>query len=170
VNIQELLIKEHSKTQCLAIKSAVLGNHALMPDLMECFFSDYNRLGQRAAWPVSYIAIENPTLIMPYLPEMVKMLDEPHHDAILRNTIRILQDIDIPEEIEGEVYEKCFNLFNDPKRAIAIRVFAMSVCTNVAIKYPELKEELVSLIQIYNTSDAKPAYKSRAKMCLNRLK
>ena len=169
MTIKEALLNEHSKAQCMAIKTEVLKNADKMNDLMKCFFSKDERLGQRAAWPVSYIAIEKPNLIYPYLSNMVHVLDKPHHDAVLRNTVRILSNIQIPKDLEGEVYEKCFNFLIQPKLAIAIRVFSMTVCTNIALKYPELKDELINTIKLFYKPDAKPAYISRAKKCLTLL-
>jgi hypothetical protein len=78
---------------------------------------------------------------------MLNNLDTPLHDAVIRNTFRTLQNLDVPEEIEGLAFEKAYDFLANPQNAIAIRVFAMSVCGNIARKYPELKEELIPLIE-----------------------
>jgi hypothetical protein len=93
------------------------------------------------------IADHKPELIIPYVERMLHNLDAPHHDAVIRNTFRTLQNIDIPEELEGLAFEKAFNFLANPQNAIAIRVFAMSVCGNIAQKYPELKHELIPIIE-----------------------
>ena len=118
-----------------------------MEELMDCFFDKNLRLCQYASWPAGMIADHSPELIIPYLQKMLNNLDTPHHDAVIRNTFRTLQNLDIPEEIEGLAFEKAFDFLANPQNAIAIRVFAMSVCGNIALKYPELKHELIPVIE-----------------------
>ena len=136
---------------------------------MDLFFSEEMRISQRASWPVGNIGIKYPELFSPYIPSMVQNLENPVHDAVLRNSLRILGAIDVPEDLKGEVYEKCFNFLAEPKNPIAIRVFSMSVLTNIADQFPELKDELIDLIESYYEHGS-AGYKSRARKCLKQLR
>ncbi len=170
MDIKNLLLEEHSKKQSNIITQGVLKNHNLMKDLMDCFFDDHYRLSQRAAWSVSMVAEKKPELLQPYLQKMVEGLyREDVHDAIIRNTLRVFSFVEIPEELEGELYDRCMYFLGHLKIANAIRVFSMSASSRIAIKYPELREELIQVITMYNTPDATPAYKSRAKKVLKYL-
>ncbi len=144
---RELLGIRNSKEIVLQIIEEIKENPGRMQELMDCFFDEDLRLCQRAAWPVGMITDHAPGLIIPYLEKMLINLETPHHDAIVRNTFRTLQNINIPEDIEGLAFEKAFNYLLDPNNAIGIRVFAMTVCGNIALKYPELKDELVPVIE-----------------------
>jgi len=144
---RELLGIRNSKEVVHQLINEIQDNPSRMDELMECFFDEDLRLCQRAAWPVGFISDYNQDLIVPYLEKMLLNLETPHHDAVVRNTFRTLQNIDIPEDIEGLAFEKAFNFLINPNNAIAIRVFAMTVCGNIALKYPELKHELVPVIQ-----------------------
>ena len=115
--------------------------------LMEMFFSDDNRLAQRAAWVMSHCVDKQPELASPYLTKMVKHLYISNQDAIKRNVLRILQFIDIPEPLWGEVLEKCFEYLESNNEAIAIRAFSMTVAHNISQHVPELKPELKALIE-----------------------
>lgn len=146
LSFRELLV-QNDKRIADQIVSEIIKNPSRMQELMDCFFDEDLRLCQYASWPVGMIADHNSELIIPYLEKMLFNLDAPHHDAVVRNTFRTLQNLKIPEEIEGIAFEKAFEFLANPKYAIAIRVFAMSVCGNIAKKYPELKHELIPVIE-----------------------
>lgn len=166
--IRTLLLEEKSKKIRDEIVRTVLDNHKQMDDLMVCFFDKSLRLNQYASWPMTVIVDNNPDLILPYLSKMLKSLDNPAHDAVVRNTVRVLQNISIPEELEGEIYERCFDYLNDPREKPSIRAFSMKVLSNIAIIYPELKEELIKSIELHYPYGSK-GFKSRAKKELKRL-
>jgi hypothetical protein len=138
-------------------------------ELMECFFDKDIRICQNASWPVSYVGTKFPELLLPYLPLMIKNLENPVHDAVVRNTVRTWQNMIIPEEYLGEIYEKCFNYLIEPKIAIAIRAFSMTVCANIAMNIPELKQELFIAIS-EQIEMGSPGIRSRGQKILKSLK
>ena len=121
-----------------------------------------------AAWPVGYLGRSYPELIYPYFESMINMMDNPSHNAVLRNIVRILEDITIPEEYDGEIYDRCYSFLNDPNQPIAVRCFSMTVCYNIAQKYPDLKEELASSIKLH-LPHGSAGFKSRGNKLLNKL-
>lgn len=135
------------------------------------FFLDQTyhwRYNQRAAWPVSKIAEQRPDLVQPYIGNMMAASREARHDAVKRNTVRILQFVPIPEELEGVVFDLCYTWLNDPAEPVAIRVFSMTVLTSIAEKYPEMADELRSCILLhYDNGTA--GFQSRARKTLKRL-
>lgn len=125
-----------------------IGNDAKkFAHLMDLFFSDDNRLAQRAAWVMSHCVEKQPKLALPYLEKLVKHLYKSNEDAIKRNSLRILQYTDIPEPLWGETLEKCFEYLESNNEAIAIRAFSMTVAYNISQHVPELKPELKALIE-----------------------
>ena len=147
MDIRQVLMEEHSRYQSQKVVDYILAHRESINELMECFFDDDLRLCQRAAWPVGILGQQRPDIILPYLPEMLAFLDHPQHDAVIRNTVRTLQYIDIPENLVGEVYERCFQYLINPKYPAAIKAFSTTVLTNIAMDIPELKEELILAIE-----------------------
>lgn len=143
----------------------IAGDPTKFKALMDCFFDDNLRVCQKASWPVLHLGIKHPKLIKPYLSKMVKNLDQAPHDAVVRNTVRIFQDIDIPNKLSGELYEKCFGYLVDIKSPIAVKCFSMSILAKLAYQYPELSHELVSVIE-EQLPYASAGFKSRAKKLL----
>ncbi len=166
MNIRAELEREHSTASRNRIIDYV-DNPKKMKALMDCFFCDDLRICQRASWPITFIARKKPTLLDPYHERLIDNLNKPHHDAVIRNTLRIYEDLDIPESIEGPLFEKAFEYLADRKVAIAIRAFSMTVLEKLVVKFPELQTELIDLIREY-MPDERPAFRNRGKKILKR--
>ncbi len=159
---------KHNKEVMLAIRDFVIANPKQVEVLMDCFFSDNLQLCQRSSWPIMHIGLSKPQLISPYLIKMVERLPTALHDAQIRNTVRILEELGTPEEVEGEVFELCFGYLVDPKRATAIRAFSITVLVAIAEKHPELKHELKSELQ-FQKDHGSVGFKNRVKNTLKKL-
>lgn len=115
---------------------------------MPYFLHDEFRICQRAAWSLGMASETHPELIVKWLPQIISAMKAPKHDAIIRNAIRTFQNLkSIPEQYEGEIYELCFEYLTDPKYPIAFKAFSMTVCRRIVMEYPELKGELIEVIQ-----------------------
>ena len=90
------------------------------------------------------------------------------HDAVKRNSIHLLQDMEIPKKYHGEVMNICFTFLESPTEALAVKVFSMTVLGNLAKQYPEIKAELKLLIE-YQLPHQSAGFKSRAKKVLKDL-
>lgn len=164
-----LLDREHSKAMATHIVDLILEDEGRMEELMDCFLHDEWRICQRAAYSIAILTDKKPALLAPYIGTLISNLDDPHHDAVFRNTYRALIHLDIPEDLEGQLFDKAFDSLCNIDLPIAIRVFAMTICTNMAMKYPELKGEVISVIETHYPHESK-GYKSRAKRELKRLR
>lgn len=148
MNIKTALLKEHSKKQCAAIVKYIGKNPERFAELMKCFFEGEYRVTQRAAWPMSYCAEKYPELIKPYYKKLLMNLTRPGlHDAIPRNTMRLLQYVEIPEKFHGQVMDLCFRYISSPAEAVAIKAFSISVLQNLAKRYPEIVNEIKLIIE-----------------------
>ncbi len=144
--IESILANGQSRKMANTIVDIIIQDEQKIEELMQCFFSEHMRTCQYAAWPVGILAEKHPTLLLPYLPRMVCNMDNAQHDAVIRNTLRTFQFMEIPEELQSEVYDKCLEYLSNPKYPIAFTAFGMTVCTNIAMQYPELKEEVIAAI------------------------
>ena len=169
MNISEALLKEHSKTNSLKIANYIGDDDERFSRLIKIFTSNDYRLVQRSAWVLSIIAEEHPYLVNPYLPLLIKQLHLPLHDAVKRNVLRLLQFIDIPEAFWGELTDLCFQILTNGKEPIAIKVFAMTVLEKIVLHYPELKNELIIIIED-QLPYSSAGFKSRGKKILKSLK
>ena len=170
MNLKEAALKGHSKEHCNKIVKYVGSDPKKFSDLVSVFLEGPYRVTQRIAWPLSYCVEENTTLIHPHLSKILKFAEQPGvHDSVKRNVARLLQYIDIPRKHQGIVADLCFKFFSDKKEPIAVRVFSMTALANLAKKNPELKNEIIPMIE-----DELPygsaAFVSRGRKVLKELK
>lgn len=115
---------------------------------MPFFLHEEMRICQRASWTLGKVCAKRPWLLEKWMPEIMASLAEPKHSAVVRNVIRAFQEVEtFPEEYEGEIFERCFGFLVDHQSPIAYKAFSMTVCRKIAMNYPELKVELISVIE-----------------------
>jgi hypothetical protein len=168
MNLREEILKEHSKVQCNKIVKWIANSQERFNELFQLFLHDEYRVVQRAASPVSYCVIANPKFIADNFEELIVNLKKPGiHNSIKRNSIRLLQHVEIPERYQGEIMNLCFEYIASPTEPVAAKVFSMTVLANLSNKYPDIKKELKQLIEEqlpHQTS----AFKSRASKLLKK--
>jgi hypothetical protein len=169
VILREEILKEHSKVHALKIAGYACESKTNFKELMKCFLDDEYRLAQRAAWSVSWAARKKPEMIYPHLESLVSVLHKKNvHDAVIRNSIRVLQGIEIPDKFHGQVMDACFRFMEKPSTPVAIKVFSLTTLFNLSKKYPEIKPELKLIIED-NWEHETAAFRSRAKKILPKL-
>lgn len=142
MSLRKELLKEHSKSHTVYLANKIGTNQELFDELIRLFLGNESRVTQRAAWVVSHCIEANPWLIEKHLKSIIENLQKPVHVAVKRNTTRILQFIDIPEDLVGLTADICFRFLNSGKEPVAVKVFAMTVLANIVSQYPELSREL----------------------------
>lgn len=148
MDIRTALLKEHSKRQCDSIVSCIGADQKRFDTLVNIFLNEEYRLVQRAAWPLSYCVIAHPHLIKKHLKKIVQNLKKTGiHNAVKRNTIRLLQEVEIPASLHGAVMDICFQYLADPKEMVAVKAFSLTVLGNFAKQYPEIIPELKLIIE-----------------------
>jgi hypothetical protein len=169
MDIRTALLQEHTRVQCQKIASYIGHDAQRFNELMHLFLGNEYRVTQRAAMVVNTCAEQSPELIKPWLTKLIRNLDSPGlHDAVKRNTIRILQFMPIPKSQRGRVTIICFQYLQSKTEAIAVRVFAMSVLGIICKTEAGLKNEL-KLILERDFQYEGAAYRSRASKLLKYL-
>ncbi len=144
----DLILKEQSKSVKDRIVAYVGKKQGRFSELVTIFLKGPYRVTQRASWPLSFCVENHPELIKPHLKAIIRNLKAPGiHDSVKRNTIRLLQFIDIPKSQQGLVANICFEFLSKPREPIAIRVFSMTVLFNIARDQQALRNELRIVIE-----------------------
>ena len=148
MDLKAAILKEHSKAQCDRIVKYISHSPERFAELMKLFFEGEYRVTQRAAWPMSYCVQNHPELIRPYFKKMLDNLDKKGlHDAVIRNTMRILQNFEIPARYRGKLMDDCFRFVQSNDMPVAIKVFSLTVLQNLSKQYPDIKNEIKLLIE-----------------------
>ncbi|RYF79743.1 MAG: hypothetical protein EOO03_17910 [Chitinophagaceae bacterium] len=140
------LPKSQTRDQLSRIRNWVLEKPKRFDVLVKLYLSGNYRITQRAVRIISQIADIDPELVQLYLVQIVGSLSTNPSDAVKRNVVRLLQKVDIPQGLQGKVSEHCFAYLQNPKEAIAVRAFSVSVLARICLAQPELTREFLLLM------------------------
>ncbi|SJZ93048.1 hypothetical protein [Sediminibacterium ginsengisoli] len=170
MNIREAIHEEHSREQALRVAEYACTSAKHFKELMKCFNSNESRLAQRAAWSVSWAARKKPEMVMPHLADLVSVLERKDtHPALIRNAVRVLEAIDIPEAYHGKVMNACFGFIENPATPVAIKAFSLTTLFNLSVRYPDIRPELKLIIE-ERMPEESAAFKARGRKILQQLR
>jgi hypothetical protein len=148
MNLQQSLPNRYSQTEFKKIIDWINGSHQHFAELMEIFFEHNSLRNQYAASIMIHCVDKWAYLLTPYLEKLILNLQNDNlKDATKRSTVRVLQEVKIPENLHGILANICFQYLQNPLEAIAIKVFSMTIIHNLTKDYPELKEELRFILE-----------------------
>ncbi len=170
MDLKKRLELGHSETQTCEMVEYVSGKPKLFKELVEVYLKGPYRLTQRAAAPLTLCVEQWPYLIDPHIQTLLKYLEQPNvHPAIVRNTVRLFQLIDIPKRYQGRLADLCFKYLLDVNEAIAIRVYAMTVLGHISRGRPDMERELKIILEDHLPYGS-PGFRSRALKILQAMK
>lgn len=166
MDLRSTILLEHSKANCNKIVRWVGSSQKRFDELFDLFLNSEYRINQRAAWPLSYCVIDHPQFIAKHFSKLVENLHKPGiHDSVKRNTVRLLQHIEIPKKFHGEIMDICFHYLSSPNEPVAIKAFSLTILQNLSKQYSEIKNEIKLIIE-ERWEHETAAFHSRAKKFL----
>ena len=167
MDIKDALLEEHSKRQRDKIVQHIGKNKDRFAELMHLFFKGEYRITQRAAWPMSCCVKAHPELIKPYFSKLLNNLAKKGlHSSVIRNTVRLLQHVELPKRYHGKLMNICFDFIQSHNTEVAIKVFSLTVLHNLSKQYPEILPELKLVIE-ERLEHETAAFRSRASNIAN---
>ncbi|MFN0201753.1 MAG: hypothetical protein ACKVTZ_09545 [Bacteroidia bacterium] len=165
MNIKELLQNKYAKETILTIRDWIGEDAEKFATFMELFLQEDALMMQRAAWVLGHVGQVQPQLLLPYLSVFVQQLQRKDvHDAVKRNILRVLPEIEIPEEYQGELVIIGFDFLHSNETP-AIKTFAMTMLYHICLSQPELMPELKQVIEERLPFESK-AFQSRGRKIL----
>ncbi len=126
--------------------------------MVEIATSNPNPLSWRAAWLLNDCMENNDPRIKPLLKIVIQSLNH-KKDGHQRELLKIIYRMDVPEELEGVLFDKCVSIWESTKKTPSVRIMAFKVLIKTAVKYPALKNELKLLTQKHYTESLSPGIK-----------
>lgn len=145
--MQQKLFHENSKSYWIQVSKEILSEDKI-EEIVTLFLGEDKRIAQRAAAIVMTLADIEPLLFAPYMHRLIMQLHHNPTETQKRNIVRIVDFVDIPMNLEVEIMNFCFQYLENTKESIAVRAFSMRVLGKLYSKYPEIKEELKTLIEM----------------------
>ncbi len=128
------------------ISAFVLKNPEFFPNIMELMFNNPGRVGRHAAWAATKCVEKENNWIIDYIPEIVHSVRNFEHPAFQRQCMKMLSLAPLPENLIGELFDICVEFYLSDLPT-AVKIFSMQVMYNISRMEPELKPELIDLIE-----------------------
>lgn len=164
--LHHLLSKDNSVVTRDRVIKWVAHDPSRYKELVNMVLLNDPEISPRAAWPLSFASFANPGFAEKHIGPLAKMLAKPNlHDAIKRNIVRLLEKTEIPERHQGFIMDTCFRFITDPEEKPAIKAFSLGILQRLSVIYPEIRNEIVTVINDRWESES-PAFRSRGKKIL----
>lgn len=115
--------------------------------LLDLALNEKDPVAWRAAWILDGSDELHPGLAYNSIGQIVCRLPEVESSGTLRSLLRLLCRYPIDEEDQGILIDLCFGYMVSELYPVAVKVHAMQIIYNHVLMYPELKEELVTVIE-----------------------
>ena len=148
---------------------AVADDEQLFNQIFQYIFSDDKRLAWRSCWIIDNASEEYPSLLTEKIPEIISGFLSTKNGSLKRHFTRMLCRYKIPDEFLGAVVNRSFELLAPSERA-AVRVFAMQLLFNITQELPDLKGELICVIEGLNEEGATAGFINRSGKLLRKLR
>ncbi|MDP4185767.1 MAG: hypothetical protein Q8862_11480 [Bacteroidota bacterium] len=122
----------------------------------------------RGAWLMDKINDKAPELIAPFIPDIIDLIPTLKNDGLKRHFLKIACQHGLPGNLSGDLLDCCFNWVQSSSEAVAIRCWAMDALIIFADRYPEIKQELIAILE-EQLPEATPGFRSRARKTINAL-
>lgn len=136
--------------------------------LLQLVLHETDPLAWRAAWILDGSDEFKPGLARKHISHIVNALPELESKGTLRSLLRLLSRYEIPEQEQGLLIDLCFSYLVSELYPVAVKVHAMQIIYLHVLIYPELKDELLAVIedQIANNS---AGFKSRGRRLIKQM-
>jgi hypothetical protein len=133
------------------LAESAVENGEILKKLLEYSFSKDKKLAFRASWTLSKVYDKYPDLIGSDLQVIIASLESLENESVQRSFLRMisLSDLNtINQKQQGILADHCFKMLKSGFSAIAIKAYSMEIIYKLAIIYPELANELSSIISM----------------------
>jgi hypothetical protein len=146
----------------------VIKSESFFLELLQMALYEKDPVAWRACWVLDGSDEKKPGMALKHISTIVNALPGLKSKGSLRSLLRMLCRYDIPEEEQGMLIDLCFSYLVSELFPLAVKVHAMQIIYHHVLLYPELKGELIAVIedQVDNNS---VGFKSRAKNLIKQM-
>ncbi len=162
-SLYEQLAAERSKAN-IAIVAHWAGTDARrISDLFQIAFGNCGKVSESAMWTLLVVADRNDGILDKYASQIVDSLDRLSPSGMRRMACRILMVSHVPDELDGQIVDFCFRMLEKVDEPIGVKTNCLSLIAHRLRKYPELKQELTTAIDIISETSSTSGFRSRLK-------
>jgi hypothetical protein len=127
-------------------------------------------LSEYGSWILTHIVKAEKESILPFEKQFIDIfLTKVENQSVMRNCMNVLQFLPNISYRESELLDKLIVIIKNGENKVALQVYSMYNLVRFVNKYPELKTELTSIVELY-FQERSAAYKAGVKIFLKRIK
>lgn len=169
MTIKEQILTNNSKKRTISIVNFIGADESNFKKLISLFLGFDIEITKKSAWVFSYCIESNPDLIRPYHNILIKVLkNKQSHSTLRRMIMRAYMNAPISNDYESILFELCIQFLIDSNEPITLKVYSMATALRIVSKYPDLKNELQTVIEM-GIESGSPAYLAWSRKILKKL-
>jgi 8-oxo-dGTP diphosphatase len=171
LDLQAMVNNLMSMKEAEWLAMSAVENPAIFLKLYEYSYSADKKLAFRASWTLTKVCDKFPEIIYPYLSQIVETLGKIDNESTLRSFLRIISLTSIEKvntRQHGILADFCFDALKSGVSAIAIKAYSMEILYKLALKYPELANELSASVNLLQ-GEGSAGIVARGRMILKKI-
>ena len=148
---KEFILDFHSNRDLKLYCKKIIESPELVEGIIELILtnSEYP-ISEYASWILTHVVKSDKKLLIPFQNVLIDfILTENKNQSVLRNCTNIIQGLDLSEYKESELIERYIDFIKNSNNKVALQVYSMQNLSRFVKKYPELKLELIAILEIY---------------------
>ncbi len=147
MELKDRLVTGIKKVEVNQLVQEVLSSDVLFAEMVQCAISNHRVQGPKAAWVIAHATAIDPRMANLFLKQWRETLDKTLNPSVQREILKIISHCSLPEEMEGWFLNKCFMILQSPTTEVAAKYHSISFILAQTKRFPELKLELVSILE-----------------------
>jgi hypothetical protein len=136
--------------------------------LVQLALHEKDPLAWRACWVLDGSDEKRSGMAQKYIPQIIQALPGLQSKGTLRSLLRLLTRYEIPEDEQGLLIDLCFSYLVSEFYPVAIKAHAMQIIYHHVLIYPELKGELIAVIEDQSENNS-AGFKSRGSILMRKM-
>ena len=122
----------------------------------------------RATWLVAGVMEKDDQRVRPFIQKIIEVLPD-RDDGHQRELLKILLKMELDEDFESLLFDISVTLWEQVRKQSSVRYYAFQGMMKVVEKYPELKNEVLSLAQPHFVNTLSPGVRKGVLKSINEL-
>jgi hypothetical protein len=158
--VKELISKYYKSSEFLNLADSFIADPSLLHELVDIATSELpHPFPEYASWLLIHIAKKAPNLIEPFNEKIIDSILISTNQSVLRNLMNTSVSLQLTEYKESDFLDKTIQFISTDSYKVALFVYSIYKLIQFTHKYPEIKPEILGIIDLKRDNEMKPAMK-----------
>jgi len=170
MNYREHLFRPLSKRFVDHLVLEIFNNPSDFGIIYQLIFEEEEKVAWRAAWACQKISEKHPEWFSnDQIIELISLALSTTHGGLQRGCLAVLNNIALPDPIQVEFINACYNWMLSSKSPIAVQALSMKYLARICIVEPDFKPEFIAYLENIDFENYSQGFKTTRKNILRKL-